>query len=289
MCGELGELMVSRRRVRLGVGILSAGLLLAGCSGGGGDGTAKPTGSGSTGSKSPAASGDTRSSPTPGPTPGASTAGLDFSPDPGRAPKTRAEAVRLAGTVAGTPGDLGPGFVRRSPYESGPGDWPVLDANCVWQREPLPATVLSTLTRYMELPAEDGKGPIRVAAVATVHRSVTDAEWEMAESLEEGLRCPDQQLRQGERITGLLSQGAVFGLMGNFTSEDTLSESAKYYSDELGGPRYYYWVQSRLGQVTVAAVGKGAKGRADEEVNTALVQGVNQMLSRAQTELEAPE
>jgi hypothetical protein len=132
-------------------------------------------------------------------------------------PKTRAQAVRLARTVAAEPVNWGPGFVKRDPYESDPGFWPVLDANCVWQREPLPETPLAALTRYSELPAEDSKGPIRVTAVVTVHRTATDADWEMAGTLEEGLRCPDQQLRQGERITGLLSQGSAFGPMGNLT------------------------------------------------------------------------
>ncbi|MDQ0952245.1 hypothetical protein QFZ24_006168 [Streptomyces phaeochromogenes] len=283
MCGELGELMVSRRRVRLGVGILSAGLLLAGCSGGGGDGTAEPTGSGSTGSKSPAASGDTRSSPTPSP----SATGLDFTPDPDRTPKTRAEALRLARAVAATPARWGPGYVRRTPYESDPGLRPVLDADCVWQLKPLPATVLATLTRYSELPAEDGKGPIRVAAVVTVHRTVKDADWEMAGTLEEALRCPDQQLRQGERITGLGSLGASFGLMNNLSAEDMLTEGGKYYSDELGGPHHYYSSQSRIGQVTVASFGKGSEGRSTDEVDTALLQGAGAMVSAVESELGA--
>lgn len=248
--------------------------------GDGGGGTA-----GSDGSKDATASSGTRSSPAPS----ASPTGLDFTPDPGRAPKTSAEALRLARAVAAAPVNWGPGFVRRSPYESEPGRWPVLDANCVWEREPLPATVLATLTRYSELPAEDGKGPIRVAAVVTVHRTAKDADWEMAETLEEALRCPDQQLRQGERISDLLSQGAGYGALGNFNSEDTLTESGKYYSDELGGPHYYYWVQSRVAQVTVAVVGRGAEGRTEDEVDAALNQGTGQMLSLVESELEAPE
>ncbi|MFG2346336.1 hypothetical protein [Streptomyces phaeochromogenes] len=287
--------MVSRRRVRLCVGVLSAGLLVAGCSGGGGDGTATPAGSGSTGSstgsKSPTASADTRSSPTPSvspsPSPSPSATGLDFTPDPDRAPKSSAEALRLARAVAAAPARWGPGFVRRTPYESDPAFRPVLDANCVWQRGPLPSTVLATLTRYSELPAEDGKGPIRVAAVVTVHRTVKDADWEMAATLEEALRCPDQQLRQGERITGLASQGADYGVLGNLTAEDMLTEGGKYYSDELGGPYHYYWSQSRMGQVTVAAVGKGSEGRSMEEVNTALLQGAGAMVSAVESELGA--
>ncbi|MEU9877138.1 hypothetical protein [Streptomyces phaeochromogenes] len=275
-----------RRRVRLCVGVLATGLLLAGCSGDegdGGDGTAKPAESKPTSSPQAAASGDTRSSPTPSP----SATSLDFTPDPDRAPKTRAEALRLARAAAAAPANWGPGYVRRTPYESDPGLRPVLDANCVWQREPLPATVLATLTRYSELPAEDGKGPLRVAAVVTVHRTVKDADWEMAGTLEEALRCPDQQLRQGERITELGSLGAGFGLMGNFTAEDMLTEGGKYYSDELGGPYHYYWSQSRMGQVTVAAVGKGSKGRSADEVNTALLQAKVAMVSRVESELGA--
>ncbi|MFE5079602.1 hypothetical protein [Streptomyces mirabilis] len=279
--------MAYGRRVRLHCGTLTAGLLAgllsAGCSGAGdGEATEPP------GSKNATASSGTRSSPTPTPTPSPSATGLGFTPDPGRAPKTRAEAERLARAVAAAPVNWGPGFVKRDPYESDPGFWPALDANCVWQRDPLPATVLATLTRYSELPTQDGKGPIRVAAVVTVHRTAKDADWEMAETLEEALRCPDQQLRQGERITGLLSQGSAFGLLGNATAEDTLTEGGQYYNDELGGPYYYYWMQSRLGQVTVAVSGRGSKGRSGKEVDAALQQGVGQMLSLTEGELEGP-
>ncbi|MGI3230219.1 hypothetical protein ACRJ4B_47525 [Streptomyces sp. GTA36] len=279
-----------RRRVRQCVGVLATGLLLAGCSGDGDDGgggAAKPADTRTSGSPRATASGDTRSSPSPSPSPSAGATSLDFTPDPDRAPKTRAAALRLARTVVAAPADWGPGFVRHSPYESDPASWPVLDQDCVWQREPLPSTVLANLARNSELPAEDGKGPIRVTATVTVHRAVKDADWEMAGTLEEALRCPDQQLRQNERISGLLSQGAHFGLMGNFTSEDTLTEGGEYYSGELGGPLYYYWIQSRLGQVTVAVVGRGSEGRSDEDVNSALRQGALQMLNRVETELEA--
>ncbi|MET9408967.1 hypothetical protein ABZX90_24855 [Streptomyces sp. NPDC002935] len=274
--------MAYQRPVRLCCGILATGLALAGCSGAGGGENAKPTAA----EKATASSG-TGATSAPAPTP--SSTGLDFHPDPDRAPKTRAEAARMARAIAAAPVNWGPGFVKRNPYESDPGYWPVLDADCVWQRAPLPSTVLATLTRYSELPAKDGKGPIRLAAVVTVHRTVKDAEWEMAETLEEGLRCPDQQLRQGERITGLLSQGSDFGLLGNFSSEDTLTEGGQYFSDELGGPYYYYWIQSRLGQITVAVAGRGAKGRSGPEVDAALQQGVGQMLGQTESELEGPE
>jgi len=284
-------LTVIRRPARRCCGVLLAtGLLLAGCSGTGGGGTADSADSAKpAGSEGAAASSGTRSSPAPTPTPTPAATGLGFTPDPDRVPKTRAEGLRLARAVAAAPVNWGPGFVKRDPYESDPGFRPALDANCVWQREQLPETVLATLTRYSELPAEDGKGPIRVAAVVTVHRAETDADWEMAGTLEEALRCPDQQLRQGERITELSSQGTDYGLRNNFTSEDTLAEYGKYFSDELGGPLYYHWVQSRVGQVTVAGVGRGAEGRTDAEVDAALTQGVTRMLSLAEDGLEAPE
>ncbi|WP_328551680.1 hypothetical protein [Streptomyces sp. NBC_00358] len=284
--------MAYRRPVRLCCGALATGLVLAGCSAGAGDaGTAKPTVSNdaTASRRTSAVSAPTPSSgkgsASPAPTP--SGTGLGFRPDPGRAPRTRADGLRLARAIASTPDNWGPGYVKRNPYESDPGYWPVLDANCVWQREPLPSTVLASLTRYSELPAGNGKGPIRVAAVVTVHRTVRDAEWEMAGTLEEALRCPDQQLRQGERITGLLSQGSAFGQLGNANAEDTLTEGGQYYSDQLGGPYYYYWIQSRMAQVTVAVVGKGAKGRSGEEVDAALLQGAGEMLTQVESELEA--
>ncbi|MFI6276395.1 hypothetical protein [Streptomyces sp. NPDC050988] len=279
--------MVYRRRARLCAGVLATGLLLAGCSGDGDDKSAEPTGSGPSGSRPATASGDTRSSPTP--SPASSPTGLGFTPDPGRAPKTAAQAERLARTIAAAPADWGPGFVRRSPYESAPGSWPVLGTNCVWQLGSLPESVFASLTRHSELPAEDGKGPIRVSAIVTVHRTTTDADWEMAGMLEEAMRCPDQQLRQGERISDLTSLGSAYGLGNNFTTEDSLAETGKYYSEELGGPLYYYWNQGRVSQVTVAVVGRGAEGRSEAEVGVAMRQGFVQMLTRAETALEVPE
>ncbi|MGH1551533.1 hypothetical protein ACRAWF_03020 [Streptomyces sp. L7] len=188
------------------------------------------------------------------------------------------------------PVNWGPGYVKRTPYESAPGAWPVLDANCVWERKPLPATVLATLTRYSELPAEGGRGPIRVAAVVTVHRTVNDADWEMAETLEEALRCPDQQLRQGERITELTSQASDFGVLGNLAADDIAHRGRQVLQRRTRRPvLYYYWIQSRLGTVTVAAVGKGSKGRSEDEVSAAVVQGAGTMISRAESELETTE
>lgn len=284
---------VRRRRSapRLWGGVLAAGLLLAGCSGGGGsaesesESTPDPGRSGSSRGASPSAK------PSSGPEPGASdpgTAGGEFRPDPDRLPKTPGAALRLARVVAAKPGTWGPGYERQRPYESDPGVTTVLGKDCVWQRAGLPDTALTSFTRHSELPAEGGKGPIRISATVTVHRTVADAEWEMAGTLEEALRCPDQQLGRDERIAGLMSQGTAVGKPGA-TSDDSLSESGEYYRTELDGPHHYFWTQDRLDRVTVAAVGKGSEGRTAEEVDAAVVEGMGAMLARAEDQLEARE
>ncbi|QXE37682.1 hypothetical protein KQY30_29105 [Streptomyces sp. GMY02] len=273
-------------------GALAGGLLLVACSGGGEPGEVK------TPVRSPAA-GATDSGPDPddrpdtedgrGTRPGPSATGLGFTPDPARTPGTRAEALRLARAIAGSPGLWGPGYVPRTPFESAVASWPVLDGNCVWQLQPVPSDVLASVTRSSELPAEGGKGPVRVSAVVTVHRDAEAADWEMAGMLEEALRCPDQRLRSGERISGLISTGNTYGDLSNYDAEDRLAESGEYYSDELGGPHYYFWSQARLGQVTVAVVGKGSKGRTRDEIDGGLTQGISEMLLRTTDELQAPE
>ncbi len=105
---------------------------------------------------------------------------------------------------------------------------------------------------------------------------------------EEGLRRPAQQLREGRRISGLISTGNTYGDLGNFDAEDRLAESGEYHSDELGGPHYYFWSQARLGQITVAVVGKGSKGRTKDEVDGSLTQGISAMILRTSDELQAP-
>lgn len=45
----------------------------------------------------------------------------------------------------------------------------------------------------------------------TVHRTREDARWEMAESIEETMRCPTQQLRKGELIGSMISTSLMRG------------------------------------------------------------------------------
>lgn len=180
--------------------------------------------------------------------------------DPARLPATRGAALDLVRRVIAGPESFGPGVVPRSPHESGPDTWPVLGADCVWRQEKPAPSVLATLTRSFEVPAARGRGPLRLAAVVTVHRTREDARWEMAESVEETMRCPTQQLRQGEQIGSMVAGPLARGEGTQTTSEDALMEIGEYRSAALGGPYPYLWAQAQILQFTVAVTGKGAKG-----------------------------
>ncbi|WP_406061149.1 hypothetical protein OG462_25810 [Streptomyces sp. NBC_01077] len=263
--------------------VLAGSLIATGCTSAG-DGK-KPDGKGTT-STTPAPTGTPTNAPTAVPT------ALDFTPDPKRAPKTEAEARRLALAVVAGPDAWAPGYVKRTPYLSDPDYWPVLGANCSWETGTRPATALASVTAYSEIPAAGGKGVLRVAATVTIHRTESDADWEMAETLEEALRCPDQKLRDGERITGLMSLGNPFGVGGNVNASDALREGGFYLNDAVKGKQPYSWYQSRIGQVTVATVVKGAPGYTEMSdgmtigTSQAQIQALVTMLERAQDELE---
>ncbi|MFD3607879.1 hypothetical protein ACFWXA_07370 [Streptomyces atroolivaceus] len=206
--------------------------------------------------------------------------------DPARLPKDRTAALDLIGTVIADPESFGPGVVKRSPYESGPATWPVLGADCVWHQEKPASNVLATLSRSFEVPAAQGKGPVRLSAVVTVHRTREDARWEMAESLEETMRCPTQQLQDGEQIGSMVSGVLLGGEGGQATAEDMLTEAGKFTSTELGGPHAYDWQQAQSLQFTVAATGKGAEGRTEDEVSDLVLQGLTTMLVRIESAVE---
>ncbi|MFF5934135.1 hypothetical protein [Streptomyces sp. NPDC012508] len=269
-----------RRVLRVCGGLLACGMILTGCSDAGDDGTR----SDDKGSTSSGASGTATAQPTPTPQP--TPTKLGFTADPKRAPKNEAEAKRLALAIVAGPESWGADYVKRTPHLSADDYWPVLSAQCTWETGARPRTVLHSVTAYSEVPAQDGKGTLRVSATVTVHRTETDADWEMAETLEEALRCPDQRLRDGERISGLMSLGSPFGVGGNFTAVDSLREAGTYVNDAVRGEQTYSWYQSRVGQVTVAAVVKGAPGHVAKDVDSAQVQALVAMVGRAEDELE---
>lgn len=257
---------------RYSIPVLVPLLLAVACSGADGDGKGAKKTSAAKSSGSP-------SGPSASPAPV-----LDA--DPGRLPKDRSGALDLIGRVIADSDSFGPGVVKRSPYESDPATWPVLGADCVWHREKPASNVLATLTRSFEVPAAQGKGPMRLSAVVTVHRTRDDARWEMAESIEETMRCPTQQLQQGERIGSMISGALLGGESGQSTSEDSLTEFGEYSSTALGGPHEYYWQQAQTLQFTVAATGKGAKGRTEAEISRLVTQGLSTMLIRLESAVE---
>lgn len=204
-------------------------------------------------------------------------------------PTTPAEARALIEKVIATPELFGPDVVRRAPYENDPTTWPVLGKDCAWGLAAPPRTVLATLTRNFELPAANGKGSMRLAAIVTVHRTARDAEWEMAESLEEGMRCPDQQLRTGERITGMFTSALAYNEATQLNAHDVINEYASHHSTTLGGPYPYVWMLSRNWQITTAVTGKAGKGRTDKELGNVLVQANAAMLLRLQAAVTKPD
>ncbi|MFJ7058130.1 hypothetical protein ACIQVA_10355 [Streptomyces microflavus] len=272
--GPLGARWFGGRGRRAALLLVIVPVLLAGCSGGGGDSP------GTENRKAPAGGGRSTGTAT-----GADTPALP-EPDPARLPRTRAAALDLIGRVIAGPDSFGPGVVKRSPYESGAATWPVLGPDCVWTQEKPADTVLATRTRSFEVPAAQGKGPVRLAAVVTVHRSREDAEWEMAESIEETMRCPTQQLTAGEQIGGMVAAALLGGEDTQRNSEDALTEVGEYRSTELGGPHHYSWQQAQTYQVTVAVTGKGAEGRTEEEIDALVTQAQATMLVRLESAVE---
>ncbi|MFI0018810.1 hypothetical protein [Streptomyces griseus] len=265
-------------------------VLLAGCSGAadGPGGAEKRDTSASESASSRAGAGagagaDSGGGTGSGPGPGASAT---FEPDPARLPRTKASARAFIDDVIAAPDSFGPGVVKRSPYESDPATWPVLGEDCVWQQRKPARSVLATLTRSFELPAEKGKGPVRLAAIVTVHRTREDAAWEMAESIEESMRCPTQQLREGEQIGSMIAGALLGGEATQTASEDSLTELGEYRSSELGGPHHYFWQQAQTLQFTVAVTGKGAKGRTEREIDELVVQAQGAMLARLESAVQ---
>ncbi|MFJ8014292.1 hypothetical protein [Streptomyces sp. NPDC096339] len=264
-------------------GCAAAGLLvLAGCSTGGG-------GKRAAGEHTPAATAGTASGSPSGTTtsakPTAPPAPLVPELDESKQPRTAAEARALLGRIVVGQEAFGPEMTRRTPFESDPRRWPVLDEACVWQTSPLPDDVLATSTRYFQLPAREGRGRVRINVTVTVHRDRRDSGWETAHAMEEVLRCPDQRLREGEELKGLWGASLYEGEQLNGWTEDAFTESGEYVSAEDGGPHPYLWSQGQFGPVTIAVAGKGAAGFTVEELSGLVVQGTSRMMLQARQQL----
>ncbi|RST12021.1 hypothetical protein E2C00_16970 [Streptomyces sp. WAC05374] len=180
-------------------------------------------------------------------------------------PRTAEQGEALVDHVVLRPADWGAGFVAQPVAESPPRTVAVLDERCQWQREPLPSGVLASLSRYAELPGREGKGTVRVTAVATVHTSELGADEQLSVTLEEVLRCRRQEIRVGERLEGLESTGTPFGARGQHWADDNVYERGTYVSAEGAHP--YTWSVARVGSVTIGVSVKGAKGYSTAELS----------------------
>ncbi|MER6784812.1 hypothetical protein ABT330_09265 [Streptomyces sp. NPDC000658] len=268
--------------VRAAASAAGAALLVGGC-GAGGDKAAGPSPSASgrsaapstSGSPAAASGGGAAATPTPTPTP--------FKADPAKLPRTRPQADALAQAVVLQPQAWGPGFRAQRPAASAPGTVAVLDAECRWQRGPLPSSVLASSSRYSELPGTGGKGTVKVTAAVTVHSTVGAADEQLATTLEEALRCREQQVRTDERISQLASVATPYGQGGNTYADDSVLEIGSYLTGDT--PQPYRWNVARLGSVTVAVAVMGAPGRTADELTRYASYALTTMLSRIESEL----
>ncbi|MFG2310892.1 hypothetical protein ACGFS9_19785 [Streptomyces sp. NPDC048566] len=206
-----------------------------------------------------------------------------FRADPAKVPGTRSQAARLASDVVLEPHEWGGDFTRQNPATSPPGTVAVLDDQCRWQRRTLPTGVLASMTRYSEIPATGGKGTLKVSAGVTVHATVRDADQLLATTLEEPLRCREQQVRAGERITGLMSAGTSYGSGRNTYADDQVVELGSHVTGRTR--QTYHWYVTRLGTVTMAVSVRGAKGYSDDELNRYASRAQVSMINSVEFEL----
>ncbi|WP_314224093.1 hypothetical protein [Streptomyces zaehneri] len=258
----------------------AAAVVLGGCGSGDDDKSAEPSPSASSRSSAPAASG---SSSSPSSTGGDAKTLTPFRADPAQVPRTKAQAEALAAAVALGPEAWGADFRAQRPAASTARTVAVLDEQCRWERRPLPKGVLASLSRYSELPGAGGKGEIKVTAAVTVHTTVLDADDQLSTTLEEPLRCREQQVRTDERISELMSTGNVYGQGNNTYSDDQVVEIGSYLTGTA--KQKYFWFVTRLGTVTLAVSVKGAEGYTESELNTYASQATSTMLGRVEFEL----
>ncbi|MGW1209414.1 hypothetical protein ACWD5F_07215 [Streptomyces sp. NPDC002499] len=232
-------------------------LLLAGCTNGqaGKDATTK---------SDPSAAGGNSASPSPSET----TANEPYTIAEADAPKTRAEAEAFVRGVTVRPDYFGSGYRKRDPYEAGPFTWAVLGEDCLWRREAIPDTVLSSLTRSFVRPGADGEGAVYVSLTVTVHTSTLQARRDMATSLEESLRCPQQRLNATDVVRDMTSRGDPYGEQRTGTSDDDVTEYGQYVVDGDPKARRFDWYKHRLGPVTVAATVRHPAGTTETEQTT---------------------
>lgn len=247
------------------VGLTALALGLSSCSEGAAEGGGHTL-------PSQSASAPVRPSPTPA---------RPFAVDPARLPKTAKQGEALADYATIRAADWGTGFVSRPEgAESTPRTVAVLDVQCRWRRQPLPAGVLASLTRYAELPGRDGKGTVQVTAMVTVHTTDLGADDQLSVTLEDALRCPRQEARPGEYVGELASTWVSFHPYEPQWADETVYESGIYVTSK--GTYPYQWSVARHGSVVVAASVKGAEGYSFQEMRDRLIQSLVDMGERVE-------
>ncbi|MFD9432733.1 hypothetical protein [Streptomyces sp. NPDC060002] len=266
---------------RVAASVAGVAVLLGGCGSGDNDDDKadEPNPSAASGSAAATSSGSPSASPSGG---GASSL-TPFEADPAQVPRTKSQAEALAAAVALKPEAWGADFRAQQPAASTPGTAAVLDEQCRWERGALPQGVLASLSRYSEIPATAGKGKIKVTAAVTVHATVLDADDQLSTTLEEPLRCREQQVRSDERISGLMSLATPYGQGSNNYADDDVLEIGSYLTGN--SKQTYRWQVARIGTVVVTTSVKGAKGYSDDELTQYSSHALVAMLGRVKSEL----
>ncbi|WP_236067381.1 hypothetical protein [Streptomyces brasiliscabiei] len=268
-------------RLRAAASGTAAALLLGGCSAGAAERADRPDAE-AAGSPTPSASASGQM-PEEGTKPSATPSVTPFEAAPDRVPESRRQGAALAEAIVMRPGDWGTGFRAQPLARSAGGTMAVLDEECRWQRRALPDDVLASLSLYSELPGSGGRGTVKVTATVTVHSTVQAADGHVSETLEEALRCPEQQVRADERIAELMSVGTPRGLRGNNYADDSVLETGVYLTG--GDKALYRWMVTRLGQVTLTVSFKGGEGYTVADMEQYMTRGTTTMLDRAGYEL----
>ncbi|MER7575120.1 hypothetical protein [Streptomyces sp. NPDC126514] len=206
-----------------------------------------------------------------------------FRADPAKVPRTKSRAEALVAAVTLKPQGWGAGFRAQQPAVSTPGTVAVLNGQCRWERQALPKGVLASFSRYSEIPAADGKGEVKVTASVTVHRTVRDADERLASTLEEPLRCRQQQVRTDEWITELMSAASPYGQSNNTYADDQVIEIGKYVTGK--SEQTYRWYVTRVGTVTLAVSVKGAEGYTANELDSYAANANGMMINTVEFEL----
>ncbi|UED87769.1 hypothetical protein [Streptomyces profundus] len=206
----------------------------------------------------------------------------DFTPDPDLLPTTAAEARALMEGAHVEPDIWWPGLAPDDPHEVA-GTWTVLGDDCDWSRAELPDGVLDSLTRRYQLPATDDLGQALATVTVSAHRDDAGADAEMAATLDESYRCPDQELGDGQRLSGLMS--LEYPEEEVLNADASLFEMGQWTGPDSPVPYSYLWVKSRIGPVTASVAVKGGPGHEDMELMRMAAEGLARVLYQIELEL----